>query len=218
MDTIVESVAVVTIPSRVPNILEQTKSILILNVWLSFLAGLIPRLKALGINTAVLDNVLLSAIDSMSKSRVPTNLTKTKSIVRLNVWLSFVAGLIPRLKALRINTAILDNVLLSEIDSKSENRVPISHFSPDCELAAEGSPSQASLELKELVKAMHDNGIEVLLKVRGILGSWPDPQIPEKVFACLFIVLLQSLNLQPYDIDLISVSRLCRVICIRYRI
>eukprot|EP00803_Ostreobium_quekettii_P005522 evm.model.scf_211.8 EVM.evm.TU.scf_211.8 scf_211:65035-74940(+) len=81
-----------------------------------------------------------------------------------------IQGLIPKLTELGINTVILDSILLSTDPSGSGRKLPVSYFAPDWELAAghgsKVSPMQAPLEMKQMVKAMHASGIEVIMKMQ----------------------------------------------------
>eukprot|EP00879_Flechtneria_rotunda_P022431 GHRR01023681.1.p1 GENE.GHRR01023681.1~~GHRR01023681.1.p1 ORF type:complete len:577 (+),score=194.30 GHRR01023681.1:772-2502(+) len=100
-------------------------------------------------------------------------------------------GVIDRLadiKATGATAVLLGNVFLSSnkpagaADGASSNgtsagagnpqvRRPLSFFAPDTRFAAGGNPGDAANQLKELVKAVHKEGIEVLLEAEFCLTS-----------------------------------------------
>jgi hypothetical protein len=46
-------------------------------------------------------------------------------------------------------------------------RAPVSYFAPEPSLATSSAPGAAARELKQLVRGLHEAGLEVLLQVWG---------------------------------------------------
>ena len=71
------------------------------------------------------------------------------------------------MRALGVTALLLAPVTLAAPGDGALGRAPVSYFAPDPAYAVAADPGAAGRELRQLVRRLHEEGLEVLLQVRG---------------------------------------------------
>ena len=71
------------------------------------------------------------------------------------------------MRALGVTALLVAPVTLAAPGDGALGRAPVSYFAPDPAYAVAADPGAAGRELMQLVRRLHEEGLEVLLQVRG---------------------------------------------------
>ena len=84
---------------------------------------------------------------------------------------------IPEIKGMGVKAVMLTPITLGGEGLGPMGRAPFSFFAPEPSFATDTKPSAASTELKQLIKGLHEEGVEVYLQV--LLHSFCGTATPE---------------------------------------